>query len=127
MAHLENPYNLDDDDDAVFSALLSQGLVYIVDDDDELDSSDDYDIVTDEVLREITSFLDDSKEGWVNLSHLSTYLYETYGKNVPKRLVQPIKKYSSLLKFIADYPSLFELQKDSTKTGLYWVRVKRTQ
>jgi hypothetical protein len=35
MAHIVNPYNLDDDDDAVFSALLSQGLIWVEDDDDD--------------------------------------------------------------------------------------------
>lgn len=38
MAHIVNPDNLDDDDDAVFSALLSQGLIWIEDDEDEIDS-----------------------------------------------------------------------------------------
>lgn len=37
MAHIVNPYNLDDDDDAVFSALLSQGLIWVEDDEDEDD------------------------------------------------------------------------------------------
>lgn len=37
MARIVNPYNLDDDDDAVFSALLSQGLIWIEDDEDDED------------------------------------------------------------------------------------------
>lgn len=37
MAHIVNPYNLDDDDDAVFSALLSQGLIWIEDDEGDED------------------------------------------------------------------------------------------
>ena len=34
MAYIANPNNYDTDDDAVFSALLSQGLVWIEDDDE---------------------------------------------------------------------------------------------
>jgi len=41
MAHIVNPNNLDDDDDAVFSALLSQGLIWI-EDDDENDGQPDF-------------------------------------------------------------------------------------
>lgn len=35
MARIVDPYNLDNGDDAVFSALLSQGLIWIEDDDEE--------------------------------------------------------------------------------------------
>ncbi len=37
MARLVNPYNLDDDDDAILSGALSQGLIWIEDDEDEDD------------------------------------------------------------------------------------------
>ena len=34
VARLSNPYNLDDDDDAILSGVLSQGLIWIEDDED---------------------------------------------------------------------------------------------
>lgn len=49
MAHIVNPYNLDDDDDAVFSALLSQGLIWVEEDDE-----DDSDASEVEVLESIS-------------------------------------------------------------------------
>ena len=38
MARLVNPYNLDDDDDAILSGALSQGLIWIEDDEDADDN-----------------------------------------------------------------------------------------
>ncbi len=38
MARLVNPYNLDDDDDAILSGVLSQGLIWIEDDEDADDN-----------------------------------------------------------------------------------------
>ena len=34
-ARIINPYNLDDDDDAIFAGALSSGLIWIEDDDDD--------------------------------------------------------------------------------------------
>jgi hypothetical protein len=82
----------------------------------------DYD--TDDVLQSARDFILKSDTEWVNFSRLSQYLYETFHKLKPKHLGKPGKKYKSLLKFLADYPSDFELRQDSEKKGLYWVRLK---
>lgn len=42
MARLVNPYNLDDDDDAILSGALSQGLIWIEEDEDDEDDEDGY-------------------------------------------------------------------------------------
>jgi len=42
VAHLENPYHLDDDDDAILAGALSQGLIWIDDDDDRHESNIEY-------------------------------------------------------------------------------------
>jgi len=115
MAHIVDPYNLDTDDDAVFAGLLSQGLIWV---------EDDYD--TDEVLEEARGFVHERDEEWVNFSRLCQYLHETFDELDPKHLGQPNKKYKSLLKFFADYPSEFDLRQDDEKNGLYWIRLKRT-
>lgn len=60
----------------------------------------------------------------MNFSRVAQYLYETFYHLKPKRLGQPGKKYKSLLKFLADYPSDFELQLDSENRGVYRIRLK---
>ncbi|MCB9451171.1 MAG: hypothetical protein H6672_07010 [Anaerolineaceae bacterium] len=124
MARIVNPYNLDDDDDAVFSALLSQGLIWVEDDDEDIDGEV---IDTDDVLEEARFFIHNGNEGWVNFSRLCHHLHETFGNLNPKYLGQSNKKYQSLLKFFADYPSDFELHQDPEKRGLHWIRLKSTQ
>ena len=79
---------------------------------------------TDDVLQSARDFILKSDTEWVNFSRLSQYLYETFYKLKPKHLGKPGKKYKSLLKFLADYPSDFELRQNSEKKGLYWVRLK---
>src|SRR4051812_46860994 len=117
MAYIANPHNFDTDDDAVFSGLLSQGLVWIEDD-------DEYDAAS--VLGEASAFIEEQDEEWTNFSRLCTHLFETFGKLDLKRLGQSDKKYKNLVKFFADYPSDFELRLDSQKNGLYWIKVKQT-
>ena len=122
MAHVVNPYNLDDDDDAVFSGLLSQGLIWIEDDDEDNDGQD---VDADDVVEEARFFIDDRNEGWVNFSRLSSHLYETFGKLDLTQLGQPNKKYKSLIKFFAAHPLYFELRQDTEKQGLYWIRLNK--
>jgi len=82
------------------------------------------DYTTDDVLQAARVFIHRRNEGWVNFSRVSQHLYETFPKLTPKRLGHPSKKYSSLLRFLADYPSNFELRQDPEKQGLYWIRLK---
>jgi hypothetical protein len=79
---------------------------------------------TDDVLQSSRDFILKDDTEWVNFSRLSQCLYETFYKLKPKHLGKPGKKYKSLLKFLADYPSDFELRQDPEKKGLYWVRLK---
>lgn len=83
------------------------------------------DYSTDDVLQAARDFIQAQDEDWVNFSRVSQHLHETFYHLKPKRLGQPGKKYKSLLKFAADYPSDFELRSDSDNRGLYWIRLKR--
>jgi hypothetical protein len=80
---------------------------------------------TDDVLQAARDFIQAQDEDWVNFSRVAQHLYERFYHLKPKRLGQPGKKYKSLLKFLADYPSDFELRSDSDNRGLYWIRLKR--
>ncbi|MEP7285962.1 MAG: hypothetical protein ABI947_09360 [Chloroflexota bacterium] len=79
-----------------------------------------------DVLQAAHDFIHKRDEEWVNFSRLSHHLYETFGKLNFKHLERPNKKYRSLLKFFVDYPSKFDLRQDDEKSGLYWIRLKRT-
>jgi hypothetical protein len=81
----------------------------------------DYD--TEDVLQAARDFIRGQDEKWVNVSRVAQHLYETFYKLKPKRLGPPGKKYKSLLKFLEDYPSDFELKEDTDKRGLYWIRL----
>jgi hypothetical protein len=121
MAHIANPQNFDIDDDAIFAGLLMQGLVWIEEDnEDELNA--DFDIDNEEILDETRTFIHDHGDDWVNFSHVSRHLYETFGKNIPKRLWENNGTYTSLTKFFAAFPEIFQMRKDDTKTGLFWIR-----
>ena len=76
---------------------------------------------TDDVLQAAQIFLQEQKEEWVNFSLLSQYLYERFFKLTPKRLGETGKKYTSLLKFVMDYPSDFIVRKDEENQGAYWI------
>lgn len=78
------------------------------------------DYSTDDVLQTADDFMRAQNEEWVNFSRVSQCLYETFYHLKPKRLGQPGKKYKSLLKFLADYPTRFEVKCD--ETGVYWIR-----
>lgn len=78
---------------------------------------------TDDVLQAARDFIQAQAEDWVNFSRVSQHLYETFYHLKPKRLGQPGKKYKSLLKLLADYPSDFELRPDPEKRGGYWIRL----
>ncbi len=65
-------------------------------------------------------FIRAQNEEWVNFSRVAQCLYETFYHLKPKRLGQPGKKYKSLLKFLADYPTRFEVKCD--EAGVYWIR-----
>ncbi|MCL4247443.1 MAG: hypothetical protein KJ065_04755 [Anaerolineae bacterium] len=119
MAHIVNPYNLDTDDDAVFAGLLSQGLIWIEDD-------EEYDHDLDSILEEASAYIEERDEDWVNFSRVCQHLFEIFGKLDPKQIGQPNKRYKSLLKLFADYPADFELRQDNEKNGLYWIRLRRT-
>jgi hypothetical protein len=80
----------------------------------------DYD--TEDVLQAARDFIRERDEEWVNFSRVAQYLYETFDNLRSKRLGPPGKKYKSLLKFLEDYPSDFELKEDAEKRGLYWIR-----
>lgn len=75
---------------------------------------------TDDVLQVARDFIQAQNEEWVNFSRVSQCLYETFYHLKPKRLGQPGKKYKSLLKFLADYPTRFEVKCD--EAGVYWIR-----
>jgi hypothetical protein len=82
------------------------------------------DYSTTDVLQTARDFIRAQNEEWVNFSRVAQCLYETFYHLKPKRLGQPGKKYKSLLKFLADYPSDFELRQDPDNRGLYWIRLK---
>lgn len=77
---------------------------------------------TEDVLQAARDFLKGCDEEWVNFSRLSQYLYERFFKLKPKYLGQPGKQYTTLLKFLTDYPNDFELRPAKDKKGLYWIR-----
>ncbi|MBZ0296627.1 MAG: hypothetical protein K8L99_28960 [Anaerolineae bacterium] len=79
---------------------------------------------TDDVLQAARDFIRAQNEEWVNFSRVSQCLYESFYHLKLKRLGQPGKKYKSLLKFLADYPSDFELRVDPDNNGLYWIRLR---
>lgn len=81
---------------------------------------------TEDVLQTARNFLQTQDAEWVNFSRLSQHLYETFYKLKPKHLGPPGKKYKSLLKFLGDYPSDFELHQDPKKRGVYWIRLCET-
>ena len=121
MAHIENPYNLDvEDDDALFAGALSQGLIWIDDDDDE-----HTDYYTDNVLGIAHEFIRERGEEWVNFSRLGQHLHKTFEGLDFKRLGENGKTYKSVQKFFADYSSEFDLRQDDQKPGLYWIRLKQ--
>ena len=78
------------------------------------------DYSTEDVLQATHDFIAAQSEEWVNFSRVSQCLYETFYHLKPKRLRQPGKKYKSLLKFLADYPTRFEVKCD--EAGIYWIR-----
>ena len=78
------------------------------------------DYSTDDVLQTADDFIRAQNEEWVNFSRVSQCLYGTFYHLKPKRLGQPGKKYKSLLKLLADYPTRFEVKSD--KAGVYWIR-----
>jgi hypothetical protein len=79
----------------------------------------DYD--TDDVLRNAREFIQAQDTTWMNFSYLSQHLHESFYKLKPKRLGDTGKKHKSLLKFMMDYPSDFEVWVD--ESGVYWIRV----
>lgn len=82
----------------------------------------DYD--TDTVLQHAQDFIRRQDKEWVNFSRLSQYLHETFYNLKPKHLGSSNKKHKSLLKFLADYPSEFELRPDDDKKGVFWIRLR---
>jgi hypothetical protein len=80
------------------------------------------DYSTDDVLQSAEDFIRAQNEEWVNFSQVSQCLYETFYQLKPKRLEQPGKKYKSMLKFLADYPTRFEVKCDAA--GVYWIRLR---
>lgn len=81
---------------------------------------------TEDVLQAARDFLQTEDAEWVNFSRLSQHLYEMFYHLKPKHLGSPGKKYKSLLKFLGDYPSDFELRQDPEKRGIYWIRLRET-
>jgi hypothetical protein len=82
------------------------------------------DYSTDDVLQTADDFIRAQNEEWVNFSRVAQCLYETFYHLKPKRLGQSGKKYKSLLKFLADYPSDFELCQDNENNGIFWIRLR---
>lgn len=78
----------------------------------------DYSI--DDVLQTADDFIRAQNEEWVNFSRVAQCLHETFYHLKRKRLGQPGKKYKSLLKFLAHYPTRFEAKCD--EVGVYWIR-----
>jgi len=78
------------------------------------------DYSTEDVLQAARSFLEVQNEEWVNVSRLAQHLYERFYKLKPKHLRQPGKKYTSIIKFLADMPD-FVIRRDPEKS-VYWIR-----
>ena len=78
---------------------------------------------TEDVLQATQNFIRAQAEEWVNFSRVAQHLYERFYNLKPKRLGQSGEKYKSLLKFIADYPSDFELRSEPNQQGVYWIRL----
>jgi len=78
---------------------------------------------TADVLKAARDFLQAQDDGWVNFSMISQHLYERFYKLKPKHLGEPGKKYSSLLKFLMDYPAEFEVRPDRENKGSFWIRL----
>jgi hypothetical protein len=78
-----------------------------------------YTLDLDDVLQAAHDFIQAQTEPWINFSRVSQHLYERFYKLKPKHLGQPGKKYKSLLKFLADYPTRFEVKCD--EAGIYWI------
>jgi len=78
----------------------------------------------DDVIKTAIAFIRKRNGQWVNFSRLSHHLHEVFTDLNPKNLGKPSKNYKSLLKLIADYPNHFELRPDTTKQGLFWIRLK---
>lgn len=78
---------------------------------------------TEDVLQAARDFIHAQGEEWVNFSRVSQYLYERFYHLKPKHLGLPGKKYKSLLKFIADYPDLFQLRSEPAQRDVYWIRL----
>ena len=149
MAHIVNPYNLDDDDDAIFSAAISMGLIWIVDDEDDngysiadlpplpigmrphtpyiptkhesTEKSKNYKAI--DVFQAARDFIDTRNEEWVNFDRLSHHLHERFDNLNSAKLGQTGKK-NNLFKFFGDYSAYFELRLDEEKQGLRWIRLK---
>ncbi|MEB2286598.1 MAG: OST-HTH/LOTUS domain-containing protein [Anaerolineae bacterium] len=85
------------------------------------------DYSTEDVLQAARDFLREQNEEWANASRVMQHLYEIFYKLKPKHLGQPDKKYKSLLKFLEDHPSDFEVCADTDKRGLYWIRLAQKQ
>jgi len=81
------------------------------------------DYTTDDVLQAAQDFIQQRDEVWVNFSHVSQYLYETFYKLKPRQLGKSGRRYKSLLKLLLDYPEVFKIKADDEKTGLYWVQL----
>lgn len=79
------------------------------------------DYSTDDVLQIADDFIRAQNEEWVNFSRVSQCLYETFYHLKPKQLGQPGKKYKSLLKFLVDYQTRFEVKCD--EASVYWIRL----
>lgn len=77
---------------------------------------------TNDVLQAAHDFIQAQKDEWVNFSKVSQCLYETFYHLKPKRLGEPGKKYKSLLKFLTDYPTRFEVKRD--EKSVYWIRLR---
>jgi|GEM_PF-707963 len=78
---------------------------------------------TEDVLQATREFIQEQHVDWVNFSRVAQHLYEHFYHLKPKRLGQPGKKYRSLVKFIADYPSDFQLRSEPDHHGVYWIRL----
>jgi hypothetical protein len=76
-----------------------------------------------DVLQSARDFIGKQQEEWINVGHVLQHLYESFYKLNPKQLGRPEKKYKSLLKMLADYPSDFELRQDLENKGVYWIRL----
>ncbi len=76
-----------------------------------------------DIFARIEVFLNECEDDWVNFSHVSQLVYETYHKFKPRRMGQPGKKYKSLLKVLQDYPELFAIRVDDDNPSLFYIRL----